>query len=378
KSAIQQVGNLRYVAMKPPLNKFENIHQLGGIRLGTLEERGLIVRTAFFDTGSGLRFTVALDRGADITDATHNGHSLAYLSPNGLVPPSHAYNTGIEWLHGWAGGLVTTCGPQSVGGPREEDGVKTSLHGHYSNTPASVESVTNPDPRRGALDMGLTAIVRVTRMFGPVFEIRRTIRCRLGEPAIAIEDEVTNCADTRVAHHWLYHCNLGYPLLDAGARFIYRGRAQHWVLPPPKGQSLLQPIPAAAMERLKRVPEPLAEHTGGVERGLIIDVEPDRQGLCHVGLLNPKLKLGLELSYPARELPRLANWQHYGPRGSYVSGLEPFSGSLLGKALDKDPRAEQYLQPGESRRYHLTLRVLATSAEQKQLAGYDGVLLTEK
>ena len=64
-------------------------------------------------------------------------------------------------------------------------------------------------------------------------------------------------------------------------------------------------------------------------------------------------------SYPKKALPRLANWQHYGPRGSCVTGLEPFSGSLLGRARDKHRLAEQFLEPGESRSYQLKLRALA-------------------
>ncbi|MCX7826207.1 MAG: aldose 1-epimerase family protein [Verrucomicrobiae bacterium] len=357
-------------------NKFENIHQIGGIRTATLDcpaacgGRG--VRVALVDTGAGLRFTVALDRGGDIVDARYNQFALAYLSPNELLPPSHAYHSGIEWLHGWAGGLVTTCGPQYVGGPREEDGVKTSLHGRYSNQPAAVEQVINPDPQRGQLHMLLGLRARDSRVFGPVIEVRRAIRCTLGEPEILIEDEVTNRANTRTAHNWLYHCNLGYPLLDQGARFVYRGRAQYWVLPPPPGQTLLQPLDAAGMNRLKRVPGALAEHAGFGERGLIVEVPPGRGGICHIGLLNHRIGLGLGLSYPAKAMPRMAHWQHFGPRGAYVSGLEPFCGSLIGKALDTHRAAAQYLEPGESRHYWLKIRVLATVQEQQALADCDG------
>src|SRR6187401_69124 len=101
--------------MKPDLAKFENALQLGGIRTGTLDAPGAgggcATRVALFDTGSGLRFTVALDRGGDIVDASFGATALAYLSPGGLVPPSPAYHVGAEWLRGWAGGLVTSCGP---------------------------------------------------------------------------------------------------------------------------------------------------------------------------------------------------------------------------------------------------------------------------
>lgn len=350
--------------------KFENIHQIGGIRTGTLNS----VRVAFVDTGAGLRFTVALDRGGDIVDAHYNQFGLAYLTPNGLLPPNHAYHTGAEWLSGWAGGLVTTCGPHYIGGPRKEDGIQTSLHGRYSNQCAQIETLRNPDPHRGRTEMELGLRVRDTRMFGPNFEIIRTIRCMLGQPEILIDDEVTNRGDTRVAHHWLYHCNLGYPLLDRGGRFIYRGAAEFWIVPPPPGQDIVQPLSAAAMNALKRVPAALREHTGAGERGLIVQTESGRDGQCHIGLINEKLKLGVEFSYSPQALPRLAHWQHYGPRGCYATALEMFSGSLLGSARDKHRLARQFLKPGESRRYQLRIRVRATPAELRSLAAADGPL----
>ena len=43
-------------------------------------------RVAWVDTGSGLRFAVAL-RGGDIVEAFYNDLSLTYLSPNGYRPP---------------------------------------------------------------------------------------------------------------------------------------------------------------------------------------------------------------------------------------------------------------------------------------------------
>jgi hypothetical protein len=65
--------------MKPDLAKFENPLQLGGIRTGTLDSPGAgggqPVRVALFDTGAGLRFTVALDRGGDIVDASFKQHA---------------------------------------------------------------------------------------------------------------------------------------------------------------------------------------------------------------------------------------------------------------------------------------------------------------
>ncbi len=358
----------------PDPRRFADVHQLGGIRTGTLDAPGAAggVRVALVDTGAGLRFTVALDRGGDIVDAHYHAWGLAYLSPNGLRPPDPAYHAGDEWLRGWPGGLLTTCGPEYIGGSRVEDGVRTSLHGRYSSAPAQVEVVRGPDPARGRLAWELGLVVRDTRVFGPVFEVRRVLRGTLGVPEIHVEDEVTNLGDEPAVHHWLYHCNLGYPLLDLGCRFVYRGPAEHWIVPPPAGGDLLQPIGGRAMNALKRLRDIVPAHAGAGERGLIVDAAPGRDGRCRVGIINPRLTLGLELSYDPRELPRLAHWQHYGPRGSFASALEPFRGSLLGSARDPRARKHPRLRPGETRRYRLRLRVLATRAELASLAAADG------
>ncbi len=354
------------------INKFEHPAQCGGILTGTIDHPqpcgGQSCRVAFVDTGAGLRFVVALDRGGDIVQAAWNEHNLAFLTPNGYKPPNPAYNVDEDWLNGWPGGLVTTCGPAYIGGPRIEDQQQTSLHGHYSNIPAAVESIINPDPQRGRLDMSLTLVIRDSRFYGPTYEIRRVIRCTLGQPTIDIADEVTNRCDTKRAHNWLYHCNLGYPLLDEGSRFIYRGKAELWQ---PEGVTYSD----AQLMALKTASGPRDDRTGSLSDVFFIeDDQADADGLRHVGLVNDKLGFGLELAFPLKELPRLGNWQHFGPRGAYVTGLEPFNGSLVGKDNESHPKARVFLKPGESKQYHLTLRVLRGKQEIAELEQFDGVI----
>ncbi|MCC6581283.1 MAG: DUF4432 family protein [Phycisphaeraceae bacterium] len=354
--------------------KYDNVHQIGGMTLAKLApafgdglEQG--VRSVLVNTGSGLRFTVALDRGGDIVDAFFNQHSLAYLSAVGLRLPSHAYTRGFDWLFNWPGGLMTCCGPHTIGGPRQIDGLEHGLHGRHSNLPADVEMMLNPDPLHGRKEMLLSLVVRDARMFGPVLELRRQIQCVLGEPSIRVFDQVTNRGDTPVDHNWLYHVNLGYPLLDEGAKFIYRGKAEYWQLPKPDPMPKLTP---AFLRHRKTAPAPLCEDCGSNERGMIIEVEPDSNGRAHVGLVNSKLGLAFELDFPVSAMPRIANWQHYGPNGSYVTGIEPFAGSLFGLDTDKHPAAHQRLNPGETKRYELTFTVHATKQAIAQFVKHDG------
>lgn len=364
----------RWRVPRPDVEKFENIHQIGGIRVATLDQPGLGggpangSRVAMVNTGGGLRFTVALDRGGDIVEASYNQHSLTYLSPNGYKRASHAYHRDNDWLASWPAGLITSCGPGYIGHGREEDGQKVNLHGHHSNTPTELEMLLNPDPHMGRFEMLLSMVIRDATMFGPHLEVRRQIQCHLGMNHLAIYDQVTNRGNQTVAHNWLYHCNFGYPLLDEGTRFIYKGAASHWQMPTPPAK----PPTVAEMNALKTATGPLKSHNGWGEHGLIVDPPADKKGNVHVGLLNEKLGLGVELRYPKADLPRMANWQHFGERGSYVTALEPFYGSLFGKAGDTYPGADSFLKPGESRRYQLSLRLNATPESIARLKKYDG------
>ena len=357
--------------------KFENIHQIGGIRTGTIDFPGLGAshgsRVATFNTGAGLRFTVALDRGGDIVDASYNAHSLAYLSPNGIPAPTHAHNNEFSWLYGWPAGLLTTCGPQHIGGPRERDHASNNLHGHFSNNPAGVEMLLNPDPLRGKQEMLLSMLIRDSRMFGPTIETHRTIKCTLGTNDITLYDQVLNRGNTSVSHQWLYHVNFGYPLLDAGTRLVYRGKnARYWVMPFPEGSGLVQEVSSKVMNDLKKITGPKMEHAGVGENGLFMDSVAASDGLAHVGIVNSRLGLGVEMIYDPAQLPRLANWQHLAPAGSYVTGIEPYSGALLKGSYETKALAEQVLEPGETKRYQLTLRVLSDKASLQTLLKADG------
>jgi hypothetical protein len=61
------------------------LSQFAGVRLSTLGdgvERG--VRQLEFRTGSGLRFTVLVDRAMDIAECEHNGRAVGWHSPSGF------------------------------------------------------------------------------------------------------------------------------------------------------------------------------------------------------------------------------------------------------------------------------------------------------
>ncbi len=338
----------------PDAVRFINPAQVGGIETSTLADGpGRGVRIAWVNTGSPLRYKVLIDRGLDIAEAFYSSLSLAFLSLTGPTPPSRALDRGMEWLRGFYGGLLCSCGPQHVGAPAEVDGVEYGIHGTHSNTPAQVEAICQPDPAAGIDMMSITGLVRTARMFGPNVELRRTIRSVLGRPEIAVHDVFLNRGNEPTRHCWLLHINLGWPLLDKGARLVYRGPVT-----PRAGSEKWFADPA----KYKVVRGPAAAHRGAGEDVAFIQPRADKEGLCHVGLVNERLSLGVEVIYPAKQFPRLVNWQHFGPGGEYVTGLEPISGGMEGCGVPAGS-----IKPGETRTYDCVIRVLDDPA---QLRGF--------
>ncbi len=365
-------------------HKIEHIHQIGGIQTALIDfpcpggKHGAGGRVAMFNTGSGLRFTVNIERGGDIGEAFYNQYGLAYLSSNGVVPPAEGHKTSDNgWMRSWPGGLVTTCGPMHTGSSRDEDGQHVTQHGHHSNTPAAVVAIRQPDLHalhqdpNASREMSIEMIIRDNSNFAQFLEVRRIISCTLGESVIRINDTVTNVSGVKLPHNLLYHINFGYPFLDTDTQFIYGGRT--WLTLDPKDT----PTSVEALNKLKTVPsyevrtnDPLSSFCAMVE-----DIT-NSDGIARTGVINRKLKLGFEISFPVEQLPRLTNWQCLNDAGCFIAAVEPYSGSLMGK--NKEPiteqQAGQYLQPGESRQYDVTMRLHTDKSDLDQFAACDAPL----
>jgi hypothetical protein len=315
--------------------------QLGGIETSVLDNGpGQGVRIAWVNTGGGLRYKVVIDRGLDIADAEFLGQSLTWLSLTGTTTPSHAYNRGMDWLRGFFGGLVVSCGPLNTGAPFTEEGADYGLHGTHSHSRAIIESIVNPDPAAGQTGMSIAGRVRAARVFGPNVELCRTIRSTLGEPAIHIHDHFVNRGNQTVPHAWLLHINFGYPLLEPEAStYCYsgeitaRGDSAEWFTPD---------------RDFRAAPKPLETHRGRGEVFAYIDPPADSKGNVLAGVVNRQRGFGVKIQYNKRDYPRLGNWQHWGPNGSYTGAVEPMTAGVEGRPLDAERGWLRYLEPGET------------------------------
>ena len=339
--------------MTPPTwqDKISNHAQLGGIETSVLDNGpGRGTRIAWINTGSGLRYKIVIDRAMDIADAFYNQHSLAWLSHGGITAAESFSNRGIDWLQIFGGGLLTTCGLTHVGGPENDQNGERGLHDRISSLPAEIESIIQPDPIAGKLDMSITGKIRQTQVLGPSLELRRTISATLGEATIRIHDEVVNRGNTPAPHMLLYHCNFGWPLVDDGTRIHWRGDWQ------PREGGINDQIFHEGYDFRTCTP-PLGEHSGTGEAVAFIDIAADTSGLCTCGFHNSRIGIALALRFQKAQLPWLTNWQHWG-KGEYVTGLEPGTHPPIGQANARKHQNLILLQPAESRSYDLEIEVI--------------------
>ncbi|MFD2572707.1 aldose 1-epimerase family protein [Spirosoma soli] len=356
------------MAQYPWSNKVSNPAQVGGIETAVLDNgAGRGVRVAWINTGTGLRYKVVLDRAMDIADAFYNQHSLAWLSHSGITAPQPFTDRGLDWLRTFNGGLLITCGLTHVGGPEQDAYGERGLHGQISNIPAEIESIIQPDPAMGKLNMSITGRMRETKVFGPSLELKRTISGTLGQPIIRIHDEVVNRANTPAPHMLLYHFNFGWPLVDEGTRIIWQGDWQA------REGGINGDIFREGYD-FRTCPAPLDEHTGTGEAVAFIDATPDDTGQCSAGLFNEKLGLAVALRFQKSQLPWLTNWQHWG-KGEYVTGIEPGTHPPIGQAKAREEQSLILLEPGGSRSYDVEIEVLQNQAQINQFVKHKAVNL---
>lgn len=330
------------------LSKISNHHQLGGIETSILDNGvGKGTRIAWVNTGSGLRFKVILDRGMDIAEAFYNEHSLAWISHLGVTPPDSSATTGINWLNGFGGGLLTTCGLTHVGGPEKDVYGERGLHDRISHIPATIESIVQPDLQLEKPEMSLTGRMMQSVVLGHHLELKRTVSVKLGVPSIKIHDEVTNLGNQPTPHMLLYHINLGWPLIDQGTQLIWEGK---WL-----ARDENDPV-FRKDENFKVCRAPINEHRGTGESVAFIDSESDKNGNCHYEVFNPKLPLKIRVRFKKEQLPWLTNWQHWGTN-EYVAALEPGTHPPIGQTKARKQGNLIFIKPGEMREYELELEV---------------------
>tara|TARA_Y100001972_G_scaffold128374_1_gene188820 strand:+ start:3700 stop:4770 length:1071 start_codon:yes stop_codon:yes gene_type:complete len=333
------------------IDKVGNTAQVGGIETSVVDNgAGRGSRIAWINTGTGLRYKVVIDRGMDIVDAFYNQHSLAWLSHGGVMSPESYAQTGLDWLKTFSGGLMTTCGLTHVGGPEEDEFGKRGLHDQVSNIPATIESIIQPNPAHGHMEMSISGVIKQTQVFGNRLDLRRKISGSLGSAVIKVEDEIINAGNELAPHMLLYHLNFGWPLIDEGTKLLWNGTCKS------RGGEMDDQLFGEGKD-FRTCKPPLKEHSGTGEACGFVDVKPDKNGVVHCGVHNEKIGLALVIRFRKEQMPWLTNWQHWG-RKEYVTALEPGTHPPIGQSAARAEKSLIFLEPGESRKYDLELEVM--------------------
>lgn len=337
------------------------LSQFAGVRLSTLGdgvERG--IRQLEFRTGTGLRFTVLIDRAMDIAECEHKGRAVGWHSPSGFRHPGlHEYEGegGLSWFRSMSG-LMITCGLDHIlfmhddpAGhyhytPREK--ISSSLHGRVGTIPARL---TGYGERWDGDECTLWAegVVQQSTVFGEDLHLIRRIEASVGSDEIRLHDRVVNHGFYRTPHMYCYHINVSYPVLSEGSRYVAPVKDVIW----------------AAHEQSYRkqgvgyhtLPAPIENFHEQVWQH---DMAPGADGRVNVALVNEALGFGFEIETLKAQFPAMFEWQNL-QAGHYALGIEPSTNHVFGKDFARDRGELIWLEHGEERRYDSVFRILPDS-----------------
>ena len=273
--------------------RISNFQQVASIRRYTLSEgreKGLDVLDC--DNGK-IRFLLNVSKACDIMQLYHEGQNMSFVSKNGFTKRE------IPFLNRFEGGMLYTCGLDSVGG---REGYE--LHGTFHNTPAEIVRVECNE--NGIV---VEAIIRDTALFGKNLVMKRKISTAVLGNSVTLEDTLINEGYKAEEYCLLYHINVGYPMLDDGAKIVanvdsYTPRTE-WAR---QNEATMYEMSAAI---------------------------PNQEETCYflkmrkpeITLVNGKIGKEFTVSYSGDTLPCFVEWKSMAS-GDYALGLEPCTTEL--------------------------------------------------
>jgi hypothetical protein len=336
-----------------------SLSQFAGVRLVILDdgvERGM--RMLSFDTGSGLRFSVLPDRAMDIAELSHNGRAIGWHSPTGFRHPSLHEPEGEQGL-GWTrsfSGFLSTCGLDHILGAEEvpadnynyvrRETVRHGLHGRVGTVPARLTGYGERWEGERCVLFAEGIIIQAA-VFGEVLHLHRRIEADVGGNEIRLSDRVVNAGFVPTPHMFFYHINLGYPVIDDGARYVAPIRQVVWASHEARGL-------AAQRVGYRRCPPPIR---GFAEQVWEHDMAADAQGRVPVAVVNDRLAFGIEVETRKQQLPCAYQWQNF-QAGHYVVAVEPSTHHVKGNLFARERGEMIWLGAGEERTYDTRFKVL--------------------
>ncbi|MBR2634880.1 MAG: aldose 1-epimerase family protein [Clostridia bacterium] len=279
--------------------------------------------------GLGLECWISLDRAGDLSRLSFKGDNFGFFSSCGYVSPAYYDHKGDGFLKSFTAGFFTTCGLTAVGEPCTDEGEELPLHGTLSNIPAVLGGIREDD---AALTVELT--VKDATFGGRILVLKRTYVFSYTENRFSVSDTVTNEGEAASPYMIMYHCNMGYPLLQEDSV----------VSIPNHGVTPRNAHAADSLGEALKMEKPQA---GYEEMCYYYDV-CEKEGLAKVSIYSPSIRKGLVMEYDKTNLPCFTQWKMMG-KTNYVLGLEPGNCTPDGRNVMREKGMLQFLQGGESR-----------------------------
>lgn len=288
------------------------------------------------NNGKGLMLTISPDRCGDITRLRFKGINMSYMSPCGYVAPAYYDKIGDNWLRSFTAGFLTTCGLESVGVPCEDEGEEAVMHGTIANVPCERAYWYEENGK-----LVVHTIAKDETIFGRKMRLDRKIEISLEENSFEIIDKIVNAGDKVEPMEILYHLNMGYPLLDEDS-----------IVKIPAAEVVARDEHAANdIENWMHMQKP----TAGYQERCYYHKFADESG--QASIFQPKLNVGLKINFNANELDGFVEWKMMGVR-DYVLGLECGNCYPDGRAAMRKSGMLKFLQPGETKEYHVKITMM--------------------
>jgi hypothetical protein len=152
---------------------------------------------------------------------------------------------------------------------------------------------------------------------------------------------------------------VGYPVVADGATLVT----------PPAEVTPRDDAAARGMDERTTFPPPA---DGFAEQVFRHELRPTDEQVVTASIVNPGYAatdgIGLSVSWDPRQLPRMWQWRMLGP-GMYLTGLEPATCGLAGRAAEREAGTLITLEPGGTRRFGIVIRVSLGSEARALLEG---------
>jgi len=326
-----------------------DMSQIAGVRRSFIcDGRARDVEALDVNTGGGLEFCVLPGRGMDIAHARYKGVPACFMTKAGIASADAYEPSGLGWVRGFFGGLLTTCGLSNVGWPCDDEDpqlgtVHHGLHGRLNVTGADSVSY-GAKWQDGEYIMQMSGRMREGLMHGENLSLTRTITTSLGAKKICIHDEVENDGFVSRPLMILYHVNAGYPILSEDSEMILPTNVKN----------------IAGSEEAANCPESYNDFTAPVHEGPQYVYKHDLGdfgGKTKAAIINKKLEYGLFVEFDKTQLPNFMQWKRLS-KGDYVVGLEPANCEAVGRIEMKRRNGLKYIEPGGKKIFELVIGVL--------------------